>query len=251
VRPPPEGRPHVRAGVGGSSRAGGEPPPSSQSDLARLTAGSPNGHAAERKRGRLETPSSLETRDLLELLGGPPRHPLRIAADGDLIELARAEVGELVAERGLGRAGARRLAAAFELARRLHGSQRAHRPSVRSPSRVLRLLEDEVRGAEQERFFVLLLDGKHALRRVELVSLGTLTTSLVHPREVFRPAVRAAAAAVVCAHNHPSGDPEPSAEDVEVTRRLLDAGKLLGIPVLDHVVLGDGRYVSLRERMGF
>jgi len=237
--------------VGGSARSGGEPPASAESTPAGLPRASPNGHPPERKRGRLEPPSSLQTRDLLELLAGSPREPLGFAADGDLVELARAEVGELVAERGLGRTGARRLAAAFELARRLHGVRRAQRPSVRSPSRVLRLLEDEVRGAEQERFFVLLLDGKHALRRIELVSLGTLTTSLVHPREVFRPAVRAAAAAVVCAHNHPSGDPEPSAEDVEVTRRLLDAGKLLGIPVLDHVVLGDGRFVSLRERMGF
>lgn len=208
--------------------------------------------AAEgRPRRELEPPTALATRDLLTLLAGPSRGSRALGADGDLVELARAEVGELVAERGLGRAGARRLAAAFELARRLNSTRRAPRPSVRSPVRVLKLLEDEVRGAEQERFFVLLLDGKHALRRIELVSLGTLTSSLVHPREVFRPAVRSAAAALVCAHNHPSGDPEPSTEDLEVTRRLLDAGKLLGIPLLDHVVLGEGRYVSLRERMGF
>ncbi len=248
---PPRSLPRVRGSVRGSSRSGGEPPLPSEATAAGSLQASQNGRAGGRKRGKPQPPASLATQDLLQLLTGPPRDPQRFAPDGDLIELARAEVGELVAERGLGRVGARRLAAAFELARRLHGSRRAQRPSVRSPSRVLRLLEDEVRGSEQERFFVLLLDGKHALRRIELVSLGTLTTSLVHPREVFRPAVRAAAAAVVCAHNHPSGDPEPSAEDVEVTRRLLDAGKLLGIPVLDHVVLGDGRFVSLRERMGF
>jgi len=195
--------------------------------------------------------SRLETAVLLELVGGPARGSERPLRELELAELARAGVGELVAERGLGQPGARRLAAAFELGRRLREQRRSPRPSVRSPARVQRLLEDEVRGCEQECFYVLLLDGKHALRRIELVSLGTLTTSLVHPREVFRPAVRAASAAVVCAHNHPSGDPEPSAEDVEVTRRLLESGRLLGVPLLDHVVLGDGRYVSLRERMGF
>jgi DNA repair protein RadC len=98
---------------------------------------------------------------------------------------------------------------------------------------------------------VLLLDGKHRLKRCEAVSEGTLTTSLVHPREVFRAAVRESAAAVVVVHNHPSGDPEPSLEDLEVTRRLIDVGRLVGVPVLDHVVVGDGRFVSLRERMGF
>jgi DNA repair protein RadC len=81
--------------------------------------------------------------------------------------------------------------------------------------------------------------------------VGTLTTSLVHPREVFRSAVREAAAALIAVHNHPSGDPEPSAEDLEVTRRLIEAGRLLGIPLLDHVVVGDGAWVSLRERMPF
>jgi DNA repair protein RadC len=195
--------------------------------------------------------AGLGTEQLLELLGGRPRGTRRPPGPLDLVDLSRTGVAELVAERGLPRSGARRLAAAFELGRRLSAHRRPSRPSVRSPARVLRLLGDEVRGCEQERFFVLLLDGKHALRRVELVSVGTLTSSLVHPREVFRPAVRAACAAVVCAHNHPSGDPEPSAEDVEVTRRLLEAGRLLGIPLLDHVVLGEGRYVSLRERMGF
>jgi DNA repair protein RadC len=122
---------------------------------------------------------------------------------------------------------------------------------MRSPRRVHELVAVELRGLERERFLVLLLDGKHRLKRREVVSEGTLTTSLVHPREVFRPAVRESAAAVVVVHNHPSGDPEPSLEDVEVTRRLIEAGRLLGIPLLDHVVVGDGRFASLRERMSF
>lgn len=110
------------------------------------------------------------------------------------------------------------------------------------------LLEDEV----VEVFATLLLNGRHRVFAFAEVSRGTLTTSLVHPREVFGPALREGAAAVVVAHNHPSGDPEPSVEDLEVTRRLRDAGKLLGVPLLDHVVLGaDGNFTSLRERIEF
>jgi DNA repair protein RadC len=97
----------------------------------------------------------------------------------------------------------------------------------------------------------MLLDSKHRLIRPEIVSEGTLTTSLVHPREVFRPAIRESAAAIALAHNHPSGDPEPSADDIAVTRRLLRTGRLVGIPVLDHVVMGHNRWVSLRDRIPF
>ena len=187
----------------------------------------------------LETLLGREAADALERAGDDPG------------TLERAAPGELAHLLGLSRSRARRLAAALALARELRVLSRPARPSVRSARAVLRLLEDELRGLEREHFWALLLDGKHGLRRVELISVGTLTTSLVHPREVFRPALREAAAAVVCAHNHPSGDPEPSAEDLEVTRRLLDAGRLLGVPLLDHVVLGDARALSLRERMGF
>lgn len=189
--------------------------------------------------GHLEALLGRAASDALERAGGDP---------GSLERAAPEELAHLL---GLSRAQSRRLAAALALGRELRGLARPARPSVRSPHAVLRLLEDDLRGLEREHFWVLLLDGKHGLRRTELVSVGTLTTSLVHPREVFRPALREAAAAVVCAHNHPSGDPEPSAEDLEVTRRLLDAGRLLGVPLLDHVVLGDQRALSLRERMGF
>ena len=111
------------------------------------------------------------------------------------------------------------------------------------------LLRGEVRGLEQETFWSLLLDGKQRLRRLVPVTTGTLTASLVHPREVFRAAIREAAAALIVAHNHPSGDPEPSAEDVAVTERLRAAGELLGIPLQDHVIVGDESFVSLRERL--
>ena len=101
-------------------------------------------------------------------------------------------------------------------------------------------------------FVALLLDGRHQVFAYAEVSRGTMTASLVHPREVYGPALRMSAAAVIVAHNHPSGDPEPSSEDIEVTRRLRDAGKLLGVPLLDHVVLGEGgRHASLRRHIEF
>ena len=126
-----------------------------------------------------------------------------------------------------------------------------YRQPVRSAPRAWKLLRPLLEHRPTEEFWVLLLDSKHRILGLAQVSVGSLSSSLVHPREVFGPAVRMGAAAVLCAHNHPSGDPEPSAEDVDVTRRLLDSGRLLGIPLLDHIVLGDGSYLSLRERMGF
>lgn len=200
-----------------------------------------------RRKARLLGTDALETAEILALLGAC----VPAGTVGDLAELSRREPAELVRELGAGRAGAWRVAAAFALARKLSAQRAFERTPVRGPGDVLRLLGDELRGEPRESFHVLLLDGKHRLKARCVISVGSLSTSIVHPREVFRPAVRAAAAALICAHNHPSGDPEPSAEDVAVTQRLEQSGKLLGIPLLDHVVLGDGRYVSLRERLRF
>jgi DNA repair protein RadC len=173
----------------------------------------------------------------------------RLAPREDLVELARAAPEELARRGGLPRGAALRLASAFALARRVE-RRRAVGASLEGPEAVHRLLAPELEGRRREQFLVLLLDGRHRLKRWERVSEGTLTTSLVHPREVFAPAVREGAAAVLVAHNHPSGDPEPSPEDLAVTRRLSEAGRLLGIPLLDHVVLGGGSWTSLRERLG-
>jgi DNA repair protein RadC len=112
---------------------------------------------------------------------------------------------------------------------------------------VFRHFHARLRDAAQEHFCVLLLDGRHRVLGEEVVSLGTLTASLVHPREVFRPALRASAAALILVHNHPSGDPEPSPEDRTVTERLGRAGELLGVPVLDHVVIAERGFRSLRD----
>ncbi len=119
--------------------------------------------------------------------------------------------------------------------------------AVLSPADVHRHFHPRLRDASHERFVVVLLDGRHRWIRDVVVSQGTLTASLVHPREVFRPALREASAAVILVHNHPSGDPTPSREDVEITGRLVRAGDLLGIRVLDHVIVAERGYVSLRE----
>lgn len=176
---------------------------------------------------------------------------IRVALEPDsgAVRLSRRTPDELALELGLSFDGAYRLAATFEVGRRVEAARWTAQDSVRTPEGVYRLLAPKLRGMEREALFVLTLDGRHRLTGCQRVSEGTLTTSLVHPREVFAVAIRAAAAAIIVAHNHPSGDPEPSAEDLEVTRRLSDSGKLLGIPLLDHVVVGQGAFVSIRDRI--
>lgn len=128
-------------------------------------------------------------------------------------------------------------------------SELAYGKSVRTPSAVHDMLRNLIGSEAQEVFCALLLDGKQRVTAYVEVSRGTLTASLVHPREVFGAAVRMGAAAIIVAHNHPSGDPEPSAEDMHVSERLRQAGDVLGIPVLDHVVVGAESFVSIRERL--
>lgn len=129
------------------------------------------------------------------------------------------------------------------------GVRLAERPQVRVPAEAAPLLAQYIGETDREVFVVALLTIRHRVLGLHTVSVGCLTSSLVHPREVFKPAILSGSAAHLIAHNHPSGDPEPSAEDIALTRRLTAAGQLLGIEVLDHLVLGEaGRFVSLRER---
>ena len=198
----------------------------------------------------------LSTSELLALCLGGLEESARLDAERlrsrfDLVDLSRATPDHLRHEGGLSAPRSMRLAATFALARRVEAARRSPRSDLRSPARVHALLSGALRGLAQETFHVLLLDGKHRLRRHEQVSQGTLTASLVHPREVFGPAVREGAAALIVVHNHPSGDPEPSAEDLAVTRRLLQVGRILGVPLLDHVVIADAGYVSIRDRISF
>lgn len=164
------------------------------------------------------------------------------------VGLSRRAPADLASETGWSPDRCLKLCAVFEVGRNVELARWQPSEALRDPAGVHRLMLPRLRGLEREQFHVLLLDGKHRLQRVSRVSEGTLTTSLVHPREVFRDAVRSAAAAVMVVHNHPSGDPEPSREDLEVTERLVRAGRLLGIPLLDHLVIAEGGYVSLRER---
>jgi DNA repair protein RadC len=214
--------------------------------------------AGERPRERLVTvgPGALSTRELLAILvgsGGRGRNALAVAGgllgsvDGSLRRLAIALPGELERQPGVGPAVAARLGAALELGRRLAREGPAERTRIRGPADVFARCAPMLRDLPQEEFRVLLLNAQHAVFREVLVTRGILDASVVHPREVFRHAVAETAAAVILVHNHPSGDPSPSAEDRQVTRQLAEAGRLLGIPVLDHVVVGDARYVSFVE----
>lgn len=166
---------------------------------------------------------------------------------GGMRGLARMAAAELMQVHGVGPARACRLAAAFEVGRRAHDEARDPGSPIQGGRDVWQLLTPRMKDLRKEVFVALLLDGRHRLAAIERVSEGTLTSSIVHPREVFAPAIRASAAALIVAHNHPSGDPTPSREDIEVTRRLREVGELVGIRLLDHVIVGDPDFVSLRE----
>jgi len=127
------------------------------------------------------------------------------------------------------------------------GYRTPNRKQVATSRDLYNTVRDACDQADRECFFAIMLDQRHKILSIELVSMGSLTASLVHPREVFRPAIREGAAAIAFAHNHPSGDPTPSPEDMSLTKRLRDAGDILGIRVVDHVVIGDGRYVSFSD----
>lgn len=172
---------------------------------------------------------------------------------GTLTALAENSAEEFERIRGIGPAKSKLLKAALELARRMR-DEPLDQPLMRTPADIVRLLRAEAHGRAQEVLWMLPLDVKYRLKRPPVeVTVGLADASLAHPREVFREAIRCGSSAVVLAHNHPSGDPTPSAEDIRLTRELAAAGKVVGIPVLDHVILGRsdaggrGGYVSLRE----
>ena len=168
---------------------------------------------------------------------------------GSLERLAAADVAALEEVVGVGVAGAARVTAALELGRRSATDHMADGP-IRGPADVFRRMGPRLRDVPQEEFHALLLNTRHRVVREVLVTRGILDASLIHPREVFRVAVGEGAAGVILVHNHPSGDPTPSAEDRAVTRQLADAGRALGIPVVDHVVVGRGGYTSLASDLG-
>lgn len=238
----------------------------------------------DRPRERLRTlgPAALSVRELLAILvgsGGAHGSALdvagrllsrigRVAPEGrspgaarrggdvpaggwpTLRRLAILPLGVLEEEPGIGAATAARIVAALELGRRVAAEPEGKEDPIRGPADVFARVGPLLRDLRQEEFHALLLNTQHRVIRDVLVTRGILDASLIHPREVFRAAIVESAAGVVLVHNHPSGDPTPSQEDRIVTRQLVSAGAAVGIPVLDHVIVGEGRYVSMAETGG-
>lgn len=216
----------------------------------------------EQPRERLRDlgPTALSDAELLAIL-------LRVGISGtNVVQLAqqllvehggwagllRADYGELCRQRGLGEAKAATLKAALEIGRRLLIAGVDERPQIKSPVDVANLLMVEMGHLEQEHLRTVLLDTKNRVQQIATVYIGSVNSALIRVGEVFKEAIRRNSAALIVVHNHPSGDPTPSPEDILVTRQIVDAGKLLDIDVLDHLVIGRGRYVSMRERgLGF
>jgi DNA repair protein RadC len=165
----------------------------------------------------------------------------------DLRTLAAASLAEICTVKGVGLAKAASVLAALAMAVRTNTARLESLERFTSPVQIFNHFHYRYRDRRREYFLILLLDGKNRIIREEQVSQGSLNQSIVHPREVFAPAVRESAAAVILVHNHPSGDPAPSREDREITRRLKEAGDILGIRVLDHIIVGDGSYCSFVE----
>ena len=165
---------------------------------------------------------------------------------GGLHGLLRSSPREIAGVAGIGEAKASSILAAAELGKRMVSDPAPQRPVISSPADVDRLLRGRMAHLDRERFVVVLLDTKNAVIGTHTVSIGTLSSSLVHPREVFKPAIQAGAAAVILAHNHPSGKVEPSREDRAVTTRVVEAGETIGIEVLDHVIIGETHF-SFKE----
>jgi len=214
--------------------------------------------ASDRPRERLLAlgAGALTTVELLAILIGTGRAGVSapdvaaalLAGGGPgLAQLARRTAAELAAVPGVGHAKAARIAAGLELGRRLQEEGRPDRTRIRSPADVYRWFAPRLADLAAEEFHVLALDSQSGILRDLLVTRGILNSSLVHPREVFRGAIAEAAAGIIVVHNHPSGDPTPSADDRAVTRQLVEAGKVLDLPVYDHVIIGASRYLSFAE----
>ncbi|MBI4296856.1 MAG: DNA repair protein RadC [Chloroflexi bacterium] len=168
---------------------------------------------------------------------------------GNLKGMAAASVEELSQVKGIGLAKAAQIKAAFELANRL-GSETdsEEQPRCSSPEEVVNVVRGRLSDKKKEYFLAILLDTRNQLIKAAAISIGSLDTSIVHPREVFKEAISASASSVIFVHNHPSGDPEASADDIKLTKRLVEVGELVGIEVLDHIIIGGKKYISMKRR---
>lgn len=208
-----------------------------------------------RERLLLQGPDVLTSIELIAVVlgsGSQGQSVLQVAQElmvrfGSLQGIAEATIQELCQIRGMGSTKAAQLKAAFALGERAAKPSETTRPLVKTPRQAYLLVKDNLQSARKEHFMVILLDAKCCVIAQETVAIGILSQALVHPREVFYPAIRHTAAGLVLAHNHPSGDPTPSQEDIEMTHALIHAGRTMGIPVQDHIIVGREDYVSMRQ----
>lgn len=204
-------------------------------------------------RGGVHTLSDVELMALILRTGSGNRSALDLARElyaheRSLRRIGTRTPGELMRMQGIGPAKAVEILAAFELGRRAQAEQDEPRPILRTPADVARRMTPLLRDRKNEVFYVLILDAKNALSIDIELSVGTLNASLVHPREVYKAAIDHSAASIIVVHNHPSGNPEPSSEDIEITRQLAEAGRIVGIPLHDHVIVAGEFYTSHAER---
>lgn len=212
----------------------------------------------ERPRERFEQngPESLSNHELIAILlrtGTKEESVLQLANrllthfEG-LRLLKDANLDEITAIKGIGKAKAIQVLAAVEIGRRISNLSYNDRYVIRTPEDCANYVMNDMRFLSQEHFVCLYLNTKNQVLHKKTIFIGSLNASIVHPREVYKEALRRSAASVICIHNHPSGDPAPSREDIEVTKRLAESGKILGIELLDHVIIGENKFVSLKEK---
>ncbi|MDF1506875.1 DNA repair protein RadC [Robertmurraya sp. DFI.2.37] len=213
---------------------------------------------SERPRERFEQsgPASLSNHELLAILlrtGTKEESVLqlsnRLLTNFEGLRLLKeATLDEITAIKGIGKAKAIQVLAAVEIGRRISNLSYDDRYIIRSPEDGANYVMNDMRFLAQEHFVCLYLNTKNQVLHKKTVFIGSLNASIVHPREVFKEALRRSSASVICLHNHPSGDPTPSREDIEVTKRLVEAGKIIGIEILDHLIIGENKFVSLKEK---
>ena len=212
----------------------------------------------ERPRERLIKFGSeaLSAQELLALIIGrgiPKKSVMNIAQEllakfGNIRSISQASIEALSGIKGIGLAKAAQIKAAFELGRRQELEPEQKDYDIKNPQSVVKAIRSSIKDKAKEHFKLILLDNRNKIISISTISIGTLNASLVHPREIFKEAIIHNSASVVLAHNHPSGDPEPSEEDIKITERLVESGKILGIEVIDHIVIGKTNFSSFKER---
>jgi len=215
----------------------------------------------ERPRERLQKfgPEALSAQELLALVIGrgiPKKSVMSIAQEllakfGNVKAISQASIEELSQIKGIGLAKAAQIKASFELGRREELEPELKNFDIKDPEAVVKAIRASIKDKAKEHFKLILLNPRNKIVGISTISIGTLNASLVHPREVFKDAIMHNAASVVLAHNHPSGDPEPSEDDLKITKKLVDSGKILGIEVIDHIVIGKNNYYSFKAKGHF